>query len=55
MSGGEIFIAIFVLGVFGFMIYILRRLYRWNKKDMAAKAAKNEAARQSIFDKETQN
>jgi hypothetical protein len=43
MSIGEIVALTFIIVVFSAMIFIGIRLFRWNKRDMAAKIAKNEA------------
>ena len=43
MSTGEIVALTFIIIVFSAMVFIGIRLFRWNKKDMAAKIAKNKA------------
>ena len=43
MTLGEIIAFVFVVIVFSAMILIGLKLYRWNKRDMAAKKAKNDA------------
>jgi|TARA_B110000438_G_C15361279_1_gene456411 hypothetical protein len=43
MTIGEIIALTFIIIVFSAMIFIGIRLFRWNKRDMDAKIAKNEA------------
>ncbi|MDG2226465.1 MAG: hypothetical protein P8L20_01910 [Flavobacteriales bacterium] len=42
MSLGEIIALTFIIIVFSAMIFIGIRLFRWNKRDMDAKKAKND-------------
>jgi len=43
MTLGEIIALTFIIIVFSAMIFVGLRLFRWNKRDMAMKKAKNEA------------
>ena len=42
MSLGEIIALIFIIIVFSAMIFVGIRLFKWNKRDMDAKKAKND-------------
>lgn len=42
MTLGELIALTFITIVFSAMIFIGIKLFRWNKRDMAAKKAKNE-------------
>ena len=48
MTIGEIIILSFIIIVFSAMIFIGIRLFRWNKRDMDAKIAKNEANKTKV-------
>jgi len=48
MTIGEIIALTFIIIVFSAMIFIGIRLFRWNKRDMDAKIAKNEANKTKV-------
>jgi hypothetical protein len=48
MTIGEIIALTFIIIVFSAMIFIGIRLFRWNKRDMDAKKAKNEANKTKV-------
>ena len=48
MTIGEIIALTFIIIVFSAMIFIGIRLFRWNKRDMDAKIAKNEANKAKV-------
>jgi len=48
MTIGEIIALTFIIIVFSAMIFIGIRLFRWNKRDMAAKIAKNKANKTKV-------
>ena len=48
MTLGEIIALLFIIIVFSAMIFVGLRLYKWNKRDMAAKKAKNEANKNKV-------
>ena len=52
MTIGEIIALTFIIIVFSAMIFIGIRLFRWNKRDMAAKIAKNEANKTNLQQKD---
>jgi len=45
MTLGEIIALLFIIIVFTAMIVVGIRLFKWNKRDMAAKKARNEAVK----------